>query len=408
MRLISLTLPRLFRCTLLLAAIGSLYAAFRPARGTAQESAPAAANAPTVSLLNGNHLSHFAIEGGAKITLKDGLLTLTEGNGWLRSHQQFSDFDLHVEWKTLQKSGYDAGIYIRAQKEGLPFPKQAHQINLLEGKEGFVGNLPGAMFQGLTKPAGEWNAFDIRVRGNELQLQVNGQPAYKVSGLKWPIGYIGLQCEVPKGGQFEFRNLTVREAGYESMFDGKSLAGWEGAESPAEACWKVDQSLLICTGAKGPWLRSAREYSDFNLRFDYQVSKGGNSGIYVRVPKDGNHHRENESLPPAGFEVQLLDDAAEQYKTLKDYQYSASVYDICGAQPRNCKPAGEWNTIELNCQGQQVTVTHNGEVVVSITDQSHPLLALRKTSGYLGLQNHSTEVKFRNLRIGPPLPGPAK
>jgi hypothetical protein len=49
---------------------------------------------------------------------------------------------------------------------------------------------------------------------------------------------------------------------------------------------------------------------------------------------------------------------------------------------------------------------HNGRIVVNITDQSHPLLALRKTEGYLGLQNHSTVVKFRNLRIGPAIEYP--
>jgi hypothetical protein len=122
--------------------------------------------------------------------------------------------------------------------------------------------------------------------------------------------------------------------------------------------------------------------------------------VYVRVPKDGNHHRANDAAPEAGFEVQVLDDAAPQYKSLKDYQYTGSVYDIAPATQHVCKPAGEWNTMEINARGQHITVTHNGVVVVDATAEKFPLLNLRKTSGFLGLQNHSTLVKFRNLRIG--------
>ncbi|HEY2253574.1 MAG TPA: DUF1080 domain-containing protein, partial [Planctomycetaceae bacterium] len=192
--------------------------------------------------------------------------------------------------------------------------------------------------------------------------------------------------------------------GYRSLFNGKDLTGWEGAGQPAEKCWRVQDALLQCTGAPGPWLRSQDEFADFNLRFDYQVSPEGNSGVYVRVPADGNHHRENDQAPPAGFEVQVLDDAAPKHKDLKDYQYCGSVYDIAGATRRVSKPAGEWNTLEINARGQHITVTHNGVIVVDLTEEKFPLIKLRQTKGFLGLQNHSTLVTFRNLRIGPPLP----
>jgi hypothetical protein len=99
--------------------------------------------------------------------------------------------------------------------------------------------------------------------------------------------------------------------------------------------------------------------------------------------------------------VQLLDDEAGQYRNLKDYQYSASVYDIAGATPRSMHAAGQWNTLELNCQGQHVTSILNGVTVVDITAESHPLIQLRQTKGFLGLQNHNTLVKFRNIRVGP-------
>lgn len=361
----------------------------------------AQAGAPQVAinLFDGQSLDGWTVENGCKVTVEDGLLVLKQGNGWLRSDYEYGDFRLHVEWKAVKPADYDAGVYVRTQAGGAPFPKVSHQVNLLQGSEGAVKNIPGATAPaGLVKP-GEWNSFDITCLGDTLAVTINGQEAYKVPGLKQKKGYIGLQCEVDKGGEFHFRNLHVSELGYQSLFNGKDLSGWEGGGAPAEQCWEVENGLLKCTGQKGPWLRSAKEYGDFSLRFDYQLEPGGNSGVYVRVPQDGNHHRENAEGPPAGFEVQLLDDAADQYKTLKDYQYSASVYDILGAKPRNSRPAGQWNTIEIACRGQHVQIQHNGVRVADCSAEKYPLLNLRQTKGFLGLQNHSSVVRFRNVRV---------
>jgi hypothetical protein len=361
----------------------------------------AAADGVRTSLFDGKTLAGWNVENGCKASVLKGSLLLEAGNGWLRSDNVYTDFHLHIEWKALQQEKYDAGIFLRTAPGGKPFPKAGVQANLLQGKEGNIGNLKGASSTGLVKPVGQWNVFDITVVGETVKMVINGKDAYKVSGLKPTSGHIGIQIEVPLGGQFLLRNIQVTELGYKSLFDGKTLAGWEGAGQPAETCWAVQDGLLMCTGKKGPWLRSKAEYGDFSLRFDYMVEPGGNSGIYVRVPDNGNHHRKNEEEPPAGFEIQLLDDAAEKYAKLKPYQYTGSVYAIAPATKRVCRPAGQWNSMEINCLGQHVTVTHNGTVIVNATDKEFPILGLRKTKGYLGLQNHSSIVKYRNLRVGP-------
>jgi hypothetical protein len=354
-------------------------------------------------LFDGRSLDGWTAENGCEAAVERELLVLKAGDGWLRSDRTYADFSMHVEWRALKAADYDAGIYVRTLAGGKPFPSVGYQVNLLDGKEGNIGNLSGAASSGLIR-RGDWNTFDITVIGETVTLSINGQRAYEVGGLKQSSGYIGLQCEVPKGGRFEFRNLRVTELGFRSLFNGKDLSGWEGAGDNAAKCWQARDGLIECTGAPGPWLRSSQEYGDFNLRLDYQVSPEGNSGVYVRVPADGNHHRENDEAPPAGFEVQILDDAAPKYSELKDYQFSASVYDIAGANPRNSRSAGQWNTLEINARGQHIEVAHNGVNVVYIMEDDFPLIRLRQTKGFLGLQNHSTLVKFRNLRIGPPLP----
>ncbi|GAB4154073.1 MAG: DUF1080 domain-containing protein [Planctomycetaceae bacterium] len=355
----------------------------------------------TRSLFDGKTLNGWTIENDCKVKVQDGMLLLAEGNGWLRSNNTYRDFKFHVEWKALKKSKYDAGIYIRTLPGTKPFPRKSYQANLLQGKEGNIGNLKGASSKGLIKPAGEWNTFDITVIGETVEMVINGQKAYKVGGIKIPAGYIGIQVEVPGGGQFLVRNVKVTELGFTSLFNGKDFTNWEGAGKPASDCWAVQNGELVGLRKRGPWLRSKKEYGDFNLRLEYLVEPGANSGVYIRVPKNGNHHRDNAKLPPAGFEVQILDDHARKYRKLKPYQYCGSIYDIAGATKHVCKPAGQWNTLELNCDGYHITSIHNGVVIVDADAKKNPKIKLRQLRGYLGLQNHGGGVRFRNIRIGP-------
>ena len=317
-------------------------------------------------LFDGKTLEHWSIENGAKAHVKDGNILLEAGNGWLRSHYTFTDFQLHVEWKALQKDNWDAGIYIRTPPTGKPFPRRGYQINLLKGKEGNIGNLKGAASTGLIKP-GEWNVFDVTVKGETVETVINGKRAYKVSGLKNPSGFVGIQCEVPKGGQFLIRKFDITELGYKSLFNGKDLAGWEGAGRPASDCWTVENGELVCLKKRGPWLRSKSTHGDFNLRLEYQVNTNGNSGVYIRVPKNGNHHRDDATKPPAGIEVQILDDGYGKKRKLKPYQYCGGVYDFAGPRKHVGKKPGEWNTLEINCRGQNISTLHNGVLIVHVT-----------------------------------------
>jgi hypothetical protein len=336
------------------------------------------------------------------VTVEQGVLLLKEGNGFVRTDHAYGDFTLELDWKPRQESMYDSGIYFRAELPSgpRPWPTQ-YQVNLLEGDEGNCKQLEGASSKGLVKH-GQWNHFKLTAVGSKASLEINGQPAWSVEGVKPAVGYIGFQAEVVKGGQFEFKNVRITEHGYRSLFNGRDLSGWEGATSDAADCWKVEDDLLLCTGKKGPWLRSNEQVGDFNLRLEYKLKPGGNSGVYVRVPKNGNHHTKGKPAEnPAGVEIQILDDAAERYKSLKDYQYTGSVYAVAAAQKRVAKPAGEWNTLEINCQGPDYRITHNGVMILNATAAEFPELNNRLLQGYLGLQNHSEEVWFRNIRIGP-------
>jgi hypothetical protein len=72
--------------------------------------------------------------------------------------------------------------------------------------------LQGAQSTGLVKD-GDWNHMRLTVRGTTAAMELNGKPAWKADGLQSARGYIGLQSEVPNGGQFLFRNIRITELG---------------------------------------------------------------------------------------------------------------------------------------------------------------------------------------------------
>ena len=91
-------------------------------------------------------------------------------------------------------------------------------------------------------------------------------------------------------------------------------------------------------------------------------------------------------------------------RLFKPYQFAGSVYAIAPAKEHVGHPAGTWNTMEINCHGTAYRITHNGVVIVNATEAEFPELKDRLVKGFLGLQNHSEHVWFRNARIGPTQP----
>jgi hypothetical protein len=185
-------------------------------------------------------------------------------------------------------------------------------------------------------------------------------------------------------------------AGWKSLFNGKDLSGWEevGGDSGQ---WKAKDGVLSCGGgAGGHWLSTKDQYKNFELKLEFRLPPGGNSGVFLRAPHEGNPAFE-------GMEIQVLDDPAPEYATITPFQHCGSLYGLAAAKLGALKPAGEWQTYTILCDKQHVKVTLNGTVVVDANladyqnDATHP--GVKRTEGYLGLQNHSTKIDYRNINI---------
>jgi hypothetical protein len=188
-----------------------------------------------------------------------------------------------------------------------------------------------------------------------------------------------------------------KDDGFMPLFNGKDLSGWvmRGYKSVEKDQWTVRDSVLAAKPGSG-WLGTEKMYGDFILRLEWRVPENGNSGVYLRVPDI-----ETDTLPTwTGVEVQVLDDDGPAYKgKLKDYQYSGSIYEFVPAGKRVYKGVGQWNSFEITCKGDVITVVYNGEKVAEADAAKDAKLAKRPKKGFIGLQNHGTAVEYRNIFI---------
>jgi hypothetical protein len=190
-----------------------------------------------------------------------------------------------------------------------------------------------------------------------------------------------------------FGSLRAEEAGFAPLFNGKDLTGWAGDTKG----YVAEDGKIVCR--PGGNLYTEKTYSDFVLRFEFKLTPGANNGIGIRWPGKGTAAYD-------GMEIQVLDDSAEKYKTLKPYQFHGSIYGVVPATRGHQKPVGEWNVEEISAIGSRIKVTLNGTVIVDAdlagikeTMDRRPHPGLRSKSGRIGFLGHGSVAEFRNIQI---------
>jgi lysophospholipase L1-like esterase len=332
----------------------------------------------------------------------DGALTYDGGGESLCTARDYEDFEMLVDWKIPPKG--DSGVYLR----GSPQVQIWDPAEWPVGSGGLYNNKihPSNPILCADNPIGEWNRFKIRMIGEEVWIWLNDQLVVDQVVLEnywnreipiYPSGQIELQHH---GSQLWFDNVYIREIprgeGWKDLFNGENLEGWEqvGGENPI---WFAEDGILYTDGEGGGWLSTTEEYGNFELELEFRVPEGGNSGVFCRTPREGNPAYE-------GFEVQVLDDAAEEYSKLEPWQYTGSVYSYAAPSRKATLPAGTWQKMRILCDGSHVKVNLNGVEVVDTDLSEHeshhdPHPGLKRNNGYIGLQNHGSRLDYRNIRI---------
>ncbi len=187
------------------------------------------------------------------------------------------------------------------------------------------------------------------------------------------------------------------DTGWVSLFDGTNLDHWEEVGKPSIRSWTIDHGELTPTTAGG-WLSTKKTFDDFELSLEFMLPPGGNSGVFLRAPRNGRTSR-------MGMEIQLLDDHAAKYRNLKPWQLCGSLYHVEPARPGAAGRANQWQTLSIRLCGRELTVQLNGKEVVHTRLDRYPQLeaehpGLKRASGYIGLQNYGgSPVRFRKIRV---------
>jgi len=338
--------------------------------------------------------------------------------------KDYGDFELFVEYKTVPLA--DSGIYLR----GVPqvqiwdsTEKAKFNIGADKGSGGLWNNSAGAPGKDplvlADKPFGEWNKFRILMVGSRVSVWLNGKLVVDHANME---NYYDRKKAIPTrgpiqlqthGGEIRWRNVFIREigsteankilaskggVGFQSVFNGKDFSGWAG---PVDN-YEIHDGAIVCKPKKGGTIYTKEEYGDFMARVEFKLPPGGNNGLAIRYPGNGD-------TAYAGMcELQVLDDNYEQAtkSKLDPRQVHGSAYGMVAAQRGYQHPIGEWNFEEVTVKGSKIKVELNGVVILDtdlstvkefMANSAHP--GKERTSGNFGFAGHNDPVAFRNVSI---------
>lgn len=348
---------------------------------------------------------------------------INDGHGkYATTEKDYGDFELLVDYRTVPKA--DSGIYLR----GVPqvqiwdyTEKEKFNIGADKGSGGLWNNSPGAPGKDplvrADKPLGEWNHFRILMVGSRVSIWLNGKQVVDHALLE---NYYDRKTAVPArgpielqthGGEIRWRNVYIREippdeanrllaskgeSGFQSVFNGRDFTGWAG---PVDN-YQIQAGAIVCKPNNGGTIYTKDEYADFIARLEFKVPPGGNNGLAIRYPGQGDPAYAGMS------ELQVLDNESEKYAKLDSRQYHGSAYGLAAAHRGYLRPAGEWNFQEVTVKGSTIKVELNGTVILDadlatvkdvMANTPHP--GKDRTSGHFGFAGHNDPVAFRNIRL---------
>jgi hypothetical protein len=211
----------------------------------------------------------------------------------------------------------------------------------------------------------------------------------------------------PQTAPQALNTLTPAEtaAGWTLLFDGKTPAGWRGYRMDSlPAGWQVVDGVLTRVGPGGDIITTAT-FKNFELSLEWNISPGGNSGIFYRASED------TDAIYWNAPEMQVLDDSGHSDGRSR-LTAAGSDYGLYPSPAGVVKRAGEWNAVRIVVNGSHVEHWLNGVKVVDYqlgspdwaarvqASKFAPHLQYGKnTEGHIGLQDHGDRVAYRNIKI---------
>ena len=426
---------------------------------------------PWENLFNGKNLDGWNIKGGkAKYTVEDGTITgstvLNTTNTFLCTDKLYSDFILEIDFKVDPK--LNSGIQIRSNSIPAYRNGRVHgyQVEIDpsdrawsagiydEARRGWLYNLKNNPAAQKAFKQNDWNHYRIEAIGDTIRTWINGVPAANLVDDMTHKGFIALQVhsigkdKSKEGIKVMWKNIRIltkdlnkytkptaapvlntlnnltqeeiKQKGWRMLWDGKTTKGWRGAKLDKfpDNGWEIKDGVLTVLAAKGEESNAGgdivteEEFGDFELKVDFKITEGANSGIKYYV--DTNLNKGKGSA--IGLEYQILDDARHPDAKKGNHKGSrtlASLYDLIAASPdKIVNPIGEWNHAYIFSRNGRVEHWLNGTKVLEYKRGSKEFRKLVAESKYkvwphfgeakkgnILLQDHGNKVSFRNIKI---------
>ncbi|WP_149276673.1 3-keto-disaccharide hydrolase [Pareuzebyella sediminis] len=426
-------------------------------------------NTPWVDLFDGKTLNGWNQKGGdAKYEVRDGMIVGSTvhdtPNSFMTTDKMYDDFILELDYKV--DSSMNSGIQIRSNS--FPYYRDGrvhgYQIEIDPSERAWSAGIYDEARRGWLNPMtdnpeaqkafkqNDWNHYRIEAIGDTIQTWINGVPAANLVDDKTSSGFIALQVhsigdDKQEGTEIIWKNVKIltdslekynkpspvkpivtknnlttseQKDGWKLLWDGQTTDGWRGArldEFP-EKGWKIEDGVLSVLSSGGEESAAGGDivtkdlYGNFELKVDFKLTEGANSGIKYFVDTDINKGPGSS----IGLEYQILDDQRHPDAKLGNHEGSrtvASLYDLIQADPdKPINPIGEWNTARIVSDGNHVEHWLNGVKVLEYERKSDAYKKLVSESkykkwpnfgesdkGHILLQDHGDLVSFRNIKI---------
>ena len=422
------------------------------------------------SLFNGKNLDGWEqLNGKAKYEVKNGEIIGTtvpkEPNSFLATKEKYGDFILELE--LLVNNEMNSGIQIRSESKADYQNNRVHgyQVEVDPSERAWSGGIydearRGWLYPMDINPKGQkafkkdtWNKYRIECIGNSIRTWVNGVPTANVVDNMTASGFIALQVhgiygDMKPGMQIRWRNIRIQTGnlkptemddiyvvnlvpndlssqeqaeGYSKLWDGKTTKGWVSARTRTkfpENGWSISNGELHVQEANGQEstnggdIVSEKQYKAFELKFDFKLDEGANSGVKYFVTL-----AEQTQGSAIGLEYQILDDEKHPDAKLgrEGNRTLASLYDLITSKkiPNGLRKIGDWNQGLIRVYPDN-RVEHwlNGFKVLEYKRGSEAFKALVQASkykdwknfgmaeqGHILLQDHGNHVAFRSIKI---------
>lgn len=424
---------------------------------------------PWVSLFDSENLNGWSTKGGdAKYRVENsaiiGSTVHNTPNTFLTTDKEYDNFILELDYKV--DPNMNSGIQIRSNSFDHYKNGRVHgyQVEIDPSERAWSGGIYDEGRRGWLFPLtdnaeaqkafkqNEWNTYRIEAIGDTIKTWINSVPASHLVDDKTASGFIALQVhsigkDATEGTEIMWKNikiltenldqysrdtpvkpvvtknkLTVTEEknGWEMLWDGETTEGWRGArldEFPDKG-WVIENGELIVLSSGGAESAAGGDivieklYGDFELKADFKLTEGANSGIKYFVDTDINKGPGSS----IGLEYQILDDDNHPDAKLGNHEGSrtlASLYDLIQADSdKPVNPVGEWNSAHIVSKGNHVEHWLNGRKVLEYERKSDNFRQLVSESkykkwkgfgeiekGHILLQDHGDRVAFKNIKI---------